>query len=87
MINYRDYFNITADFTFPKEKQGIIFNPRARAYKTGRRMFLRRGVKYTIGTSNGQMVYQDGTDYPLGKSPTYTYYLTPKQYTMLLLLV
>jgi hypothetical protein len=85
-LNYRDYFNITADFTFPKMKSGIMLNPWARAYKTGRCMFLRKGVKITIGTTNGQLAYITGKDLPIDTSPTYTYYLTPKQYTMLLLL-
>jgi hypothetical protein len=85
-LNYRDYFNITADRTFPKIKSGIMLNPWARSYKTGRCMFLRKGVKITIGTANGQLVYLNGKDLPINKSPTYTYYLTPKQYTVLLLL-
>jgi hypothetical protein len=85
-LNYRDYFNITADFTFPKMTSGIVFNPRARSYKTGRCMFLRKAVKITIGTTNYQLVYDGEQEHLVHRSPTYTYYLTPKQYTVLLLL-
>jgi hypothetical protein len=83
---YRDYFNITADFIFPKIKSGIVFNPTARSYKTGRCMFLRKAVKITIRTVNGQLAYLTGKDLPLAESTTYIHYLTPKQYTVLLLL-